>query len=174
MAIHEQKRENLIQEATAYSRRMQINLESVEFQGKKIGQLFAGMRRDGRWSLYFDESPVLQFDQSGRLRRLVILPRKFKAQQGSLVELKRATRGGHVVLETQPTSSEQCRLMLQQLSQLIERTLTDLLVTMDSTERSKDIQQVPPDDHGLIGELARFLSQLSSEVQVSEIQLTSD
>jgi hypothetical protein len=126
MAIHQQRRENLLLEATAYRRRALFrglnplavpsgsaarHSDSVAAPGDRESwlwdwlsafresaewELFVGLRGDGSWSIYFDEQPVLQFNCDDQLRRVFAGGQRFVAAQGSIRLLDRSTVGGHV------------------------------------------------------------------------------
>lgn len=124
MAREKQRREDLLRDAVAYKRRI---LLALEWQGCEF---FAGQRAQAGWSLYFDESPVLQFDSVGELRRLFIDDRKLLVQGGRLVELRRATDqpGSRMVHDHHQLSSEseqeiqkRCREYLQRAQEAVDK-----------------------------------------------------
>ncbi len=54
--------------------------------GGDFEELFAGLRSEGSWSLYFDEDPVIQFNPFGNVRRLFVDNCKYRvADAGRLV-----------------------------------------------------------------------------------------
>lgn len=172
MAIDEKKRENLLAEATAYSRRMLVSIAGLSFGDQSLEQLFAGVRADGRWSLYFDESPVIQLDSQGRLRRLFLLPEKFAADQGRLVQLNRpgqgcrAGQGGRVELERQPIGKEQQELLLAKLHELIERTRQHLTSSSDVAAKLL-LGNYPPEDAILFDDLLQVLERLAMKLEIA-------
>lgn len=116
MAIEQQRRENLLLEATAYTRRALFRIPRAAlcdirelsdpsgglrvwlnpFRQSTHWELFVGMRRDDSWSIYFDEQPVLQFNSKDQLRRLYADNQRFAAMEGQLRLLDRPVRGGQV------------------------------------------------------------------------------
>ncbi len=118
MAIEQQRRENLLLEATAYTRRALFRLPQaglgdrnelsqrnewlrqwlLPFRQSEQWELLVGMRSDGGWSIYFDEQPVLQFNSNHQLRRLFASNQRYSADQGHLQLLDRPSRGGQVTL----------------------------------------------------------------------------
>lgn len=168
MAIHEQKRENLMVQATAYVRRMLVPLKAVSYRDVSLEYLFAGQRSNGRWSLYFDESPVLQFNEEGALRRLFVLPRKFQARSGELVELNRLSQGGRVVHQEQVVGPSELLALLAELEKLIERTLVSVERSIESADQKSLIQVHPAGDGLLIVELLQFLSALNSKIGLAD------
>ncbi len=168
MAIHEQKRENLMVQATAYVRRMLVPLKAVNYHDRSLECLFAGQRSNGRWSLYFDESPVLQFNDVGALRRLFVLPRKFHARGGELVELIRLSQGGRVVHQEQVVGPGESMVLLSELGKLIERTRASVERSVESADQKSLIQVHPSGDGQLIFELLQFLSELNSKIGLAD------
>ncbi len=169
MAIDEKKRENLLAEATAYSRRMLVSISGLTFGDQSLEQLFAGVRADGRWSLYFDESPVIQLDSQGRLRRLFLLPEKFAADQGRLVQLNRPGQGGHggrVELERQPISKERQDLLLARLHELIERTHKHLNMSSDIAAKLL-LGNYPSEDAMWFDDLLSVLERLAMKMEIA-------
>lgn len=132
MAIDQQRRENLLLEATAYTRRAlfrtpRANLcERGELSDQDallrewlspFGQsahweLFVGMRRDDGWSIYFDEQPVLQFNSEDQLRRLHAGNQRYSALEGLLQLFDRPTRGGQVTFDEVVLDSNRHRAVL--------------------------------------------------------------
>ena len=117
MAIDQHPRENLLLEATAYNRRCLFRVPravhwtaglrgSAEhsicvepFQQQDEWELFVGLRADERWSIYFDEQPVLQFNRQNHLRRLFAAGQRYAANSGRLHRLDRAQLGGQVRMQ---------------------------------------------------------------------------
>ncbi len=146
MALHPQKREDLLREAVAYARRLVIRLPSPEGPY----EVFAGCRSGGAWSFYFGESPVMQFNSAGELRRLFIDDRKFVAQAGALVEFQRTASAGGRVLH------QACRVPKEVEQQLLKGSL-DRLVRLSAAVGAGDyllVGQVPPAEMDSLGKLA--------------------
>ncbi len=83
--IHE--REDLLRDATALTRRIQLRIES-EAASQEV---FAGFRAEQALSLYFGSDPVYHFDSAARLRRAYVDDRIIKAEKGQLAALTRQT-----------------------------------------------------------------------------------
>ncbi|MBP87639.1 MAG: hypothetical protein CMJ64_13105 [Planctomycetaceae bacterium] len=83
MARHEQDREDLMREATALVRRVEVALPD------QAGTCVIGFRRDGAASVFFGADPVFQFNTQGELRRAFIDGKLVKAELGKLVWLER-------------------------------------------------------------------------------------
>lgn len=83
MAREEQDREDLMREATALVRRVELR---VPHEAETI---VAGFRRDGACSLFFGVDPVYQFNAAGEFRRGYVDGKLLKADRGRLAELTR-------------------------------------------------------------------------------------
>lgn len=177
MAIDEKKRENLLGEATAYSRRMLVSVAGLTFGDQSLEQLFAGVRADGRWSLYYDESPVIQLDSQGRLRRLFILPDKFAAERGRLVQLNRPGqvspgqvnhpgKGGRIELDRQPIGKEREVLLFTKLRVLLERTREHLASSSDIDSKLR-LGNYPPEDVLWFDDLVAVLERLVKNLEIA-------
>lgn len=83
MARREEDREDLMREATALKRR-------VEMLGPGEPEpIIAGFRSDGSLSLYFGPDPVYHFDPEGRLRRAFVEGDLYRTQGTTLARLRR-------------------------------------------------------------------------------------
>lgn len=122
MAIHQQKRENLLVQATVYHQRLLLRPQKLFFRQQKVVELFAGCRANKGWSFYFDESPVLQFNSDGQLRRLYIQDDKITVFEGHLLKLSRPQLGGQVRHEPHALTDAQQASLLEQLGILLSQT----------------------------------------------------
>lgn len=83
MARHEADREDLIHEATALCPRVEWQVVG------EPGIVFAGLKRTGALSIYFDQDPVYQFDEHGRLRRAYVDGCLYRSDGQTLARLQR-------------------------------------------------------------------------------------
>ncbi len=152
MAINPQPRENLLLEATAYGRRLLLRLpvppqwlesgqpnEIASFWCREFAtlgdwELFVGWRKNGGWSVYFQQQPVLQFNSQHQLRRLYAGGERFSAEMGRLKRLERNELGGQVRFGEQrlDTQTEQwvlasCQLFLSAAADLLGNNQYTLL-----------------------------------------------
>jgi hypothetical protein len=74
MSRNESDREDLMAEATALRRRVQLQVP-----GEALS-IIAGFRDEGRVSIYFGPDPVYHFDEQGRLRRAFVAGRLYRTQ----------------------------------------------------------------------------------------------
>lgn len=182
MAIYHHKRENLLLEATAYSRRILIALENVQFANARIAELFAGMRADGRWSLYFDESPVIQFDRSELLRRVYVDHAKLAAANSRLVELVRLESSGRVQHKLEPLDEERQNRLLSDLQGLLARTYQALKLSQSEPSQPgksqpelshsrlqlcRIVEVIPSGDQRIYGDLLHLLSRRQAEMRIA-------
>jgi hypothetical protein len=167
MPTNERKRESLMEEATAYSRRILLSFKELSFRGKVAFELFAGQRSDGRWSLYFDETPVIQFDRQGGLRRVYIDGMKLVASESRWVELVRQRRGGKVEHVRQPWSALAQSQLVEDLRQLLGRTCQQLEHSDLTMANFKIEAVVPSNDSQMFPDLIHFLKCHSQELQIA-------
>lgn len=83
VARNEADREDLMREAVALTRRVEIHLPG------ETEPVVAGFRDNGCWSVYFGGDPVLHFDAEGRLRRAFVGGQLFRSQGTVLSRLTR-------------------------------------------------------------------------------------
>ena len=83
MAQNESDREDLMAEATALRRRVELQVPS------ETEHTIAGFRDDGRFSLYFGPDPVYHFDGEGGLRRAYLDGKLYRTQGTTLARLTR-------------------------------------------------------------------------------------
>ena len=83
MAREEHNREDLLAEATALVERASLRLDGF------AEEVVVGFRRDDSASFYFGADRVYQFTSEGALRRAMIAPLLYKAEQGRLIALER-------------------------------------------------------------------------------------
>lgn len=83
MAREEAPREDLIREAVALTRRLELLLQD------EPAPVVIGFRKDGSVSAFFGEDPAIHFNSLGQLRRGYDQGRLLKAEHGRLVALTR-------------------------------------------------------------------------------------
>ncbi|HWA97119.1 MAG TPA: hypothetical protein VG713_01440 [Pirellulales bacterium] len=105
MALRPSDREDLLAEAVALVKRIELRLPSGE-------TVVVGFRRGGELSIYFGADPVFQFDGQQRLRRAFVGGQLLKAQGGRLVQVERTREHGRLVLVSQPLSAAQSAPLL--------------------------------------------------------------
>lgn len=127
MALQEQHRENLLRDATAYTRRLlwrsAIEVDTAHAEPVAIEELFIGFRENGGWSIYVGEDPVLQFNAAGELRRLYSRGERYAAEGAKLAACSRDKRGGRVQLESKLLTLQQQTRVLQDCCSAVESCL---------------------------------------------------
>lgn len=146
MTRQEHDRENLLEDATAYARR-------IEFRTPTGGELFVGFRTGGAASVYLDQDPVYHFTSSGELRRAYVAGQLIKANRGQLVSMRRERTGGEVQLVSHVMSDERAQQLLDQICHALAEAAKQL-----ERQELVVVGQVP-DDADVQGELRQWLAE---------------
>jgi hypothetical protein len=101
MARGEAHREDLWAEAVALTRRVELRVPEM------AEPVVAGLRDDGRLSVYFGGDPVYHFDSQGRLWRAFVADRLYRRQGNTLTRLTRIREQTETVLARYDLSSEE-------------------------------------------------------------------
>lgn len=155
MAINREKREDLMRDATAYSRRISI----LTSHGQEA--IFIGIRQQGGWSVYFGEDPVYQFNRDGELRRAHFADQNYAATDGRLCLLHRDRSGGHVEIQriysadTEQHILTDCHKRLKELFELIQ------------SSSFQSMHQFPVSDVELMTEIVDLVRAASLDLRVS-------
>ncbi|MEX1040442.1 MAG: hypothetical protein WDZ51_07425 [Pirellulaceae bacterium] len=160
MALEEEPREDLLREATALVRRGVWNGRITDSAANV--EIVAGFRRNGALSLFFDESPVYQFNPAGELRRAHIDGLLYKADRGQLVQMRRERAERQTTLVSRPlTDEEQAALMVE-----AEARISALFQTLDEGQLSL-VGQVP-EDGDLRAELLAWRDRYPLPLQIAD------
>jgi hypothetical protein len=98
MAIEEHDREDLLRDGRAMPLRGETTIDDAT--------VVVGFRAGGQMSLYCGADPVYQFNADGELRRVFFHGQRYSAENGRLVLLERAAKGGRVQFCSQPINEE--------------------------------------------------------------------
>lgn len=147
MNRQEHDRENLLRDATAYVRRIELRTPTVR-------EVFVGFRSGGGASVYFDQDPVYHFTSTAALRRAYRAGHLIKADRGRLITMHRERPGGEMQLVGHLMSDQES----QQLLVEITRALAELADQIDRAEVTI-VGQVP-EEADLLGEVKDWLAQL--------------
>ena len=151
MARETHKREDLLRDATALVPRISLRLTH---DGKPC-EVFAGFRKEGAVSLYFDDDPVYHFNSAAELRRAFQDDRLVKAELGRLVAMQpRRTMQSTDMVRHELSAEEQeqfCAAMLERIAWL-KREL--------AAERYELVGQVPENGDRL-SQLKEWLESLA-------------
>ncbi len=189
MAIHEHPRENLLLEATAYTRRCLYRVPLADswmannrlprgktatsserllrewlepFQPRRAWELFVGVRADHRWSIYFDEQPVLQFNRLNRLRRVFAAGQRYAAHDGRLQRLVRSSPGGQVRLQPVDLDAANQQAVLAACQQFLEQAAFAL-----SSGRAERVGMVPVDDQDWLPDFEQNLQAVATDLRIA-------
>lgn len=149
MARYESDREDLMREATALRRRIELAVP------EEPEPIVAGFRGDGALSLYFGPDPVYHFDAAGRLRRAYVDGRLYRTQGETLARLARVR---------QPTATELVRhdLTRSELAEFLARMRDrlDHLCRAIAGNEAEVSQRVPAEDEQMIADLRDRLASV--------------
>lgn len=154
MARVEADREDLLKEAVALVRRVELQAPSDE------DSIIVGFRNTGWLSIYFGPDRMYQFDEAGRLRRAYIDGLLYRTQGTALAQLQRQR------------SDTETTLIRRDLS---ESALSDFRatafgkITWFLEQLSKGtvtiLRQIPSDDASLINDVVEFLNAVLNSPQ---------
>ena len=148
MARNEEDREDLMKEATALIRRVELKMDDQE------ELIFAGFKRSGNLSIYFNPDLVYHFDEKERLRRAFIAPFLYRSNGDSLSRLTRVRTETTSELHAKEISETE----LKEFCDEMQKYILVLLEAMNSSQINI-IKQIP-DEADLIKELSNSLNQL--------------
>lgn len=155
MARYEQDREDLMREATALVRRVELQLPG------HAEPCVVGFRRGGEVSIFVGPDPVFQFNSKHELRRGFWNGRLIKAERGVLVQLERRRTETEVQLVRTELSESRSAEYLQ----LASKTLRNLQRALSSDDLV--VLRRIPDDTDVVTELAAWLELLSDPIAVA-------
>lgn len=155
MTRQEEDKEDLMREATALVRRVELALAAND------DACVIGFRADGAVSVFFGADPVLQFNEAGELRRAFSGGRLVKAERGRLVWLERVRTATEVQLRRRPFTEQEQRAFLQSA----RGRLVDLRRQLASGS-AKATGQVPAAEDVVV-DVERWLEELPATLLVA-------
>jgi hypothetical protein len=155
MARREEDKEDLMREATALVRRVEVLRPSHE------GACVIGFRRDGAASVFFGADPVFQFNQAGELRRAFSRGRLVKADHGRLVWLERVRTKTEVQLRRRDFTGQEERDFLAQARLRLDELRQEL-----ASGSARASQQVPPGED-VLTDVLRWLAALPKTLAIA-------
>ncbi len=157
MSRNESDREDLMAEATALRRRVELQVPG------EAQSIIAGFRDEGRVSIYLGPDPVYHFDERGRLRRAFVAGHLYRTQGTTLARLTRERTDETTTLERHDLSEDELqdfltvmRSRLQKLQELIE------------TQQVTIVQQLPEDSFILPEFSTALCTILNTEMPLAE------
>ena len=148
MALEPENREDLLKEATAFSKRIMFHLDAqaedaVRTAGSsQVDEVFLGFKEDGSYGVFLGQTHVLQFTPAGLLRRLFVDGRKFAANKRGLVELMKTDAGGRMSFQRQQVEEEAELQLLAQCQELVRKLLPHLGSTKVQAEPDEEIKEL--------------------------------
>ena len=134
MSRNETDREDLMAEATALRRRVELQVPG------EAQSVIAGFWDAGRVSIYFGPDPVYHFDEQGRLRRAFEAGRLYRTQGTTLARLTRERTDETTSLVRHDLSDAELQDFLA-----VMRSRSQKLQEMIETQQVTIVQQVPED-----------------------------
>ncbi len=135
MSRNESDREDLLAEATALVRRVELQVDG------ELEPVVAGVRDNGRLSIYFGGEPVYHFDETGRLRRAFADGCLYRTQETTLSRMNRErTESSTLLLRHDLNETE----LAQFLAEMRDR-LSQLMSALQN-DHTKLLRSVPTND----------------------------
>jgi hypothetical protein len=147
MSRQETDREDLMREAVALARRVELVCEG------EPEPVIAGFRRSGHLAVYFGADPVYQFDEAGRLRRAFIDGDLYRTQGETLARLTRRRTQAETVLDRHDLSADELTDVLTAARSRLER-----LARLIDSGAARATSRIPADDEALPSDVAAFLT----------------
>jgi hypothetical protein len=155
MARQEGPREDLMREAVALVRRIELQLEAEH------EPVIIGFRRDGSASIFFGEDPVVHFNSAHELRRGYRAGRLIKAEQGRLVSLTRQRTDR----ETQLLRHELTR---QEAADYVDEIQTRMDTLRDALHKRRfRILRQAPESEDLLTEVHQWIESLGTPLPIA-------
>lgn len=120
MARQESDREDLIRDAVAYADRIEWLVPGEAMP------VFAGLRNDGCFAVYFGPDPVYHFDSEGRLRRAFVDGLLYRTQGSTLASLDRQRMADETVLERSDLKADDLASFLDSMAERLAALIKSL------------------------------------------------
>ena len=173
VAREEADREDLMAEATALVRRLEImvaspaSLKSDSDGTAETEPITAGFRRDGAFSIYFGQNLAYHFDPAARLKRAYVAGKLYRTQagrhaasqpltgEGQLAELTRVRTTAETVLQRRDLPATECEAFLDSAA----GRLVQLQKVLETGEFHL-LRSVPTGGTAIVDELRAMLTRL--------------
>lgn len=155
MALDERDRENLLRDGRMMPDRGECDIDGVT--------VMVGFRSQEQLSLYCGADPVFQFNSKQQLRRVYFQGRRFAADNGVLVELVRASRGGRVEFSNAPLEPE--------IQELILAAFQDWSLAIRNATKSNPSswRTLAESSTPLLQRIRGMLEQISGDLQIAAV-----
>ena len=144
MARNESDREDLLSQATALTRRIEL---SVPGEPELV---VAGFHSNGGLSIYFGSDPVYQFNRTGRLRRGYVDGALYRTQGATLARLIRHRTATATELQRHDLAEQELEEFLAVMRRRVQRLLAAI------AQNQTTIQRQIPTDRDIIDDLTTF------------------
>lgn len=134
MAVHESDREDLMREAVALVRRIELQVPDEQ------DNVICGYRRNGSLAIYFGPDPVYQFDNEFRLRRGYVDGLLYRTQGTTLAALDRQRSTGVTQLVRHDLTPDELTEFLKSMTVRLQH-----FVNMLKSDTATIVAQVPPE-----------------------------
>ena len=164
MERKESDKEDLMVEATALVERIEYEHNGSTDFAEVHSLMTAGYRRDGSFSIYFDQEHFYQFDDAGLLRRAWSKGFLYRTQGDTLAELDRVRTGEKTILQRRDLSPSELASfaveMRQRLSSLLSAQEKDLLRVRRVVSPNSDLKvRIPKTLRQILNHDSYFLSK---------------
>ena len=150
---HESDREDIMREATAMRRRASFTVAGLP------GPIVAGFRSNDFFSVFFDQNPVYQFDNVGRLRRAYRDGLLFRTQGTTLAQLNRVRTPERTELQRTDLTPEQLPEFLAEMHAFLNRFQIAL------AEDSAQLHEQVPIDTDLVPDVMIALRTIAEQTE---------
>jgi hypothetical protein len=157
MARHQEDREDILREATAFVERVELEIDGLE------DPVVVGFRSASGPAFFFGADPVYQFNSQSQLRRGYRQGQLLKAEAGRLIELRRERTSSSMNLVRHELDEQQLSEFMRQLTgrlQLIREAL--------QAQHFHVLGQVPV-EVDVVGRLIRWLADMPAIPAIAEI-----
>lgn len=155
MARHEERREDLLREATALQRRVEFRVPGCQ------APFVIGFRGNGAASVFCGEDPVYQFTTHNEIRRGFFQGDLLKSKAGQLYRLRRERTDKQTRLMRSKLPDES----LHQYMALLHQHRDTIIATIAANE-VEIVGQIPT-GHNVLGDVADWLQTLKFPVPIA-------
>ena len=148
MARQESDREDLMSEATALVRRVELTTMGA------AENVIAGFRSNGWLSIYFGPDPVYHFDADARLRRAFVRGSLYRTQGETLARLTRNRLPNVTELRRHDLTPAECDHFLSDMRKRLQWFFESL-----SEGRAAVVAQIPS-EHPLVDDLTAKMAEV--------------
>ena len=150
---HESDREDIMREATAMRRRASFAIDGLP------SPVVAGFRSNDFFSIFFDQNPVYQFNNTGQLRRAYRDGLLYRTQGTTLAQLNRVRTPERTELQRTDLTPEQLDEFLSEMAKFLGK------VRSAFTENGAELIEQVPQETDIIPDLLAALELIQQQTQ---------